>query len=160
MPAILMLIPTIWSVLERVLGPVVSNTSGLFGSVISAVISSPTVGSIIKAVETSIGTLEDTKKTELQAQLEIALGQIDLDKIDAQSNRFIQWGWRPCFAWGIGLNIILHYSVVNIVDILNSLFHLGISQIPQMDNMALALMTGILGLYMGARTVEKTANRR
>lgn len=152
---ILALLPAILGLTTAIVGPLLESHKN---SIISQILGGGfdgTVGSIINIIESVIGKMDDLKRAELQAQVATLLAQAELNKIDAQSDHFIQWAWRPLLAWGLGVNIVLHYTVVNIIDILNGLLRLNLHQIAPMDPMALTLMTGLLGIYMAARSFDK-----
>jgi len=153
---LLMLIPSLLWAGAKFIGPEVMAHSDILGSGLAKILSgSPTGSKIAAFFESVMGPMDEAKKQEFTLELDSMLGQIDLDKIDAVSTRFLQWGWRPCFCWGIGSNIVFHYWLVSLIDVLNSIFHTHIDQISSMDHFALTIMCILLGAYMGLRTIEK-----
>jgi hypothetical protein len=102
----------------------------------------------------TLNTLEDTKRLEIQAQLQILLGQIELNKQDAQAESWIQRLWRPVFAWGISINILLYLYISLSFNILHSAgIHTGL--LAPLDPIEWYIMGGLLGLYISARSMEK-----
>jgi hypothetical protein len=155
---ILALLPSLFGLMTTVVGPIVEEHKT---SIISQIVNGAFDGSsssLMNIIEGAIGKIADQKKIELQAQIQTLLAQADITKTDAQSESWVKYGWRLAIAWGLGLNLVIHYTLVNAIDIINSLVGTNISQIPPMDHMALLIITGLLGLYMGARTYEKTQN--
>lgn len=153
---LLALIPGLLWTGAKYVGPILAQHADQITPLLAKVLSnSPTGKKIVDAFESVLGHIDEVKKDEFTLELDSMLGQIDLNKIDAASPRLFNSGWRPFFAWGIGANIVLHYTVVNLIDICNAIFGTSISQVVAMDHMALSLMSGLLGLYMAARTLEK-----
>lgn len=153
---LLALIPGLLWTGAKYVGPILESHSTQIASKLGDILSdSPTGKKIVDAFESVLGPISDDKKNQFTLELDSMLGQIDVDKIEAQSESRFDSGWRPFLGWGLGSNIVLHYTVVNLIDVVNSLLGLHISQIPGLDPMSLSLMTGILGLYMTARSFEK-----
>lgn len=89
----------------------------------------------------------------LNAELQIATGQIEVNKIEAASpDRFVS-GWRPAVGWVCVAGLGYQYLGQPLLTWLS-----GWGQIPAPPSIALAdlmvLLTGMLGLG-GFRTVEK-----
>lgn len=151
---LVLIIPAVLTILEKVLGPLVNKT-GLIAGLSNIDLSKGFVGGIMSVVESVMGNLKDDKKLELQMELESLRGQLQLNFIDAQSETFFKYGARLVIFWGLGINLVVHYTVVNCIDIVNSVFDKDIGQIPPFDNMALIIISGLLGLYMAARSIDK-----
>lgn len=93
---------------------------------------------------------------ELDADLKLALGQIEINKVEASSASLFVSGWRPAIGWlcasGAGYTFvlwpILTWASLNFEWI----------QPPQLDSSVLmGLLSGLLGLG-GLRTIEKIKN--
>lgn len=148
----LMLIPGIFELLEKIVGPLLSSQKG---SIVSSILAgSPTAQGVIGAIEGVIGNLESSKQAEFKAQLETLLAQSHTNDIEAQSEHFFNSGWRPFLAWGLGLNIVAHATIISFIDVLQ-LFGYNPPLLTPIDTITLSLMTSLLGIYMTARTVEK-----
>lgn len=151
---LLMLIPSILGIGEKVLGGIAAeHKASIVSNILGTITGSPTANGLVGIFQNVMGNIEDSKRLELQAELETLLAQSQLDTVEAQSEHFFDRGWRPALAWGISTNIVLHYSFVNMFGLYNFIVY-GVS-IPPMDAMSLTLMTGLLGLYIGARSIEK-----
>jgi hypothetical protein len=91
----------------------------------------------------------------LEAELAIATGQIETNKIEAASTSFFRGGWRPAVGWvcvtGLGVTFVarplLPWSV--------GLWGVEVQPIPELNTTELmGLLFGMLGLG-GLRTAEK-----
>jgi hypothetical protein len=108
------------------------------------------------AAEAKLKLLEMTQKGELaqlQADLELAKGQVDVNKIEASGNWY-QKGWRPSIGYvcviSLLWNFIGHPWMVWYVSIYHPEMHVP----PRLDEGLFELVLGMLGL--GAyRTFEK-----
>lgn len=125
---------------------------GIVDSVVSI------VGSVLEKV------IPDTnKRKEAQEQLEIllagqdfqlAIEQIKINAIEAQSDSFFKSGWRPSVGWICSIAFGLHFVILPLFNYFIMLFHGQPILVPfQMDTL-LTVLLGLLG--MGTlRTVEK-----
>lgn len=153
---LLALIPGLLWTGAKFVGPILeSHSSQLLPLLTNILSNSPTGKKIVAAFESVMGSIDEQKKQEFTLELDSMLGQIELDKQESISESSFKSCWRPFIAWGMGINIVLHYTIVNMIDIVSTLFHTQINQVPQMDNMALAIISGLLGLYMVARSADK-----
>jgi hypothetical protein len=79
---------------------------------------------------------------------EIALKQIEVNKIESASEKWWKAGWRPFIGWVCGVALFFHYIVFPIIGIWFTM--------PALDMAGLMpLLFGLLGLG-GYRTIEKT----
>ena len=85
---------------------------------------------------------------QLNAETQLALGQIEINKEDAKSGSFWQSGWRPYIGWICGTGLAYQFLVYPILVAF-------VPKIVQLDmGTLLTLLGGLLGL--GAlRTQEK-----
>src|ERR1019366_7271986 len=148
-----LIIPGLLWVFEHIVGPLTEESKSSIGSSLMGLVGSTFSSGIMGIFSQYMNNASSKQQQDFQLAVDSLLGQIQIDEVEAKSENIFVSGWRPAIAWILGLNIGLHYTLVNMIDILNSLFHFSICAIPPMDNMALALMSGILGLYMVARTV-------
>ncbi len=158
---LLALIPGLLWTGAKVIGPIIEDHASQITQGILALTSKTPLGKDIAGVfDKVLGGLDQAKKDDLAIQLQSLIDQSDLDKQEAQSTSLFISGWRPMLAWMLGLNIGIHYTLINLIDIINcGLKYAGydkVANLSPMDPMTLTLMTGLLGLYMGVRTFEKT----
>ena len=97
----------------------------------------------------------------LNSDKEIALGQVDLDKLDAQSTSFFKSGWRPMIGWICGAGLCYQFIFKNLLtwtmQLISIYYHITITipVLPELDmGTLLTLLFGMLGLG-GFRTFEK-----
>lgn len=110
------------------------------------------------AADAKIRMLELAQQGELallQAETQLAQGQIEVNKIEAGSDSLFKSGWRPATGWacvgGLAYQIILRPIVGWIAE---NLWHWSAPPALEMETL-LTLLFGLLGL--GAyRTFEKT----
>jgi hypothetical protein len=93
------------------------------------------------------------KLAELQAELQLATGQLEVNKIEAAStDRFVA-GWRPAVGWVCVAGLTYQYLGQPLLTWLS-----GWGQIPAPPTLAMGdlmvLLTGMLGLG-GLRSLEK-----
>lgn len=91
---------------------------------------------------------------ELHALTEGDKAQVDVNKMDAQSEHFFQYGWRPFIGWICGTGLGYQFLARPLLGWIGS--NLGWATVPiplELDTL-MTLLFGILGL--GAyRTIEK-----
>ncbi len=110
-----------------------------------------------QANEAKLKLFEMQQKGELavlEAETKLAMGQIEINKVEAASDSFFKSGWRPAVGWtcvfGLSYQFVFHPFAV---------FFLHLAEVravlPTLDlNTLMTLLFGLLGL--GAyRTVEK-----
>lgn len=151
--AILSLLPALFGLVSSIFGSITSEHKT---SIISSIIGGGfdgTAGSLVNIVEGAIGKIEDEKRLELQAQIQTLLAQSQINVAEV-SQGFYQSGWRPFLAWALSIIVALHLSIAEIFNVLHTLGYIT-GVLAPMDTITLTLITGLLGLYMGARTVEK-----
>lgn len=90
----------------------------------------------------------------LDAEMKLALGQIDVNKAEASTDLF-RGGWRPFAGWvcgiGLGYNFLVRPLLPWIVNALGG----DVPALPEIDiNTLMGLLFGMLGLG-GLRTFEK-----
>ena len=87
---------------------------------------------------------------------ELAKGQLEINKAEAQSRSIFVAGWRPFIGWTCGIAMFWHFVGLPITMFFVSWFSMEIAELPQFDmNSLMTVLLGMLGLG-GLRTFEKT----
>lgn len=91
---------------------------------------------------------------QLEVDLQLAQGQVDINKIEAESDDLFKSGWRPMVGWTCALGFFAKYMGGPLLFVISQYFGHPI-ELPEIDTMELMpLLFGMLGL--GAyRTYEK-----
>lgn len=150
----LALIPGIFTVLDRIIGPILSSGAGqsVLGAVVGHLASkSPTAQGLLEAIEGVTGKLADTQRLELQNEFQLLMAQIDVNKTE-ESKDSKTFTPRTTLFWGLSLITLVHLLIAEIANIL-CLFN-GTPLAP-MDNITVIFLGGMLGLYHITKTVEK-----
>lgn len=91
----------------------------------------------------------------LDAELKLATGQIEVNKIEAAAPDLFRGGWRPAVGWVCVAGLSYQFLVQPILPWVVALTGAHVPPLPAIDNETLMiLLTGMLGLG-GLRTVEK-----
>ena len=91
---------------------------------------------------------------ETHAQ-ELAKGQIEINKAEAQHKSIFVAGWRPFIGWTCGIALCWHFVLQPIVMFLSAYIGFQIPELPEFDMGSLmTILGGLLGLG-GLRTYEK-----
>jgi hypothetical protein len=117
----------------------------------------PLLGSIIdKSIPDTVAA--DKAKAEIatmqaKGELDLMLGQIDINKAEAQNSSVFVAGWRPFIGWVCGTSLAYEYLMLPLFSWLS--LNAGWQQPPHlvMDGM-MELVLAMLGVA-GLRTVEK-----
>lgn len=108
------------------------------------------------AAEAKVKVMEMAQKGELaalDADLKIALGQIEVNKVEAQSPSLFKSGWRPAVGWTCVFGLVYSFILQPLLVWVSSI--VGIPVPPMLDTGPLmTLLFGLLGLG-GFRTYEK-----
>jgi hypothetical protein len=92
---------------------------------------------------------------QLDAELQIVLGQIKINEAEANSTDSFRAGWRPTIGYVLAGALGFQYLINPLLIWLNIIFAWGITPPDiKLDNMMFELMFGMLGLA-GIRTYEK-----
>ena len=90
----------------------------------------------------------------LDADLRLALGQIEVNKAEATTDLF-RGGWRPATGWTCVAGLAYNFVLQPILPWVARLFGAEVPDMPTIDNDTLmVLLTGMLGLG-GMRTFER-----
>lgn len=132
------------------------------GTILDRVIPDPAA-----AAEAKLKVLTLAQEGELakeNADLQVQLGQIDINKIDAASGNRFNSGWRPFTGWVCGGSLALVYIPKAIfLSVLWayqawSMIHAGGSTLPPYPDLGVTDLIGLLGALLGMstlRTIDK-----
>ena len=94
---------------------------------------------------------------ELNAETQLAMGQIEINKVEASSDNFFKSGWRPFIGWTCGVifcyNYIIHSLLVTGIVVIDPTFPTSVLPVLAVTEV-LPVLFGLLGLG-GLRTYEK-----
>jgi hypothetical protein len=129
----------------------------LIGKVMDLVFPDPT-----KAAEAKLKAAELAQKGELaflDADLKLALAQIEVNKIEAADPSLFKSGWRPATGWlcvaGLGYTFLLRPLLPWLVQLTGA----NVPALPPIDiGELMVLLGGLLGLG-GMRTAEKLRSK-
>ena len=92
--------------------------------------------------------------SEKHAQ-ELAKGQLEINKAEAQRKSIFVAGWRPFIGWTCGIALAWHFVLQPLIMFLSVLFGFTLPELPAFDMGSLmTVLMGMLGLG-GLRTYEK-----
>ena len=87
--------------------------------------------------------------------LELAKGQLEINKTEAQHRSLFVAGWRPFLGWGLSFAMIWHFVLVPLITFICAFAGVDIPELPHFDMESLmTVLLGMLGLG-GLRTYEK-----
>ncbi len=125
----------------------------------------PVIGTVLEKVlpdpqasaEAKIKLMELAQKGELavlDAETKMALGQIEVNKIEAGTDMF-RGGWRPATGWACVFGLVYQFLLQPVLPWLVAVCGGSVPPLPPIDNETLmVLLTGMLGLG-GLRTFER-----
>jgi hypothetical protein len=94
----------------------------------------------------------------LDADLKMALGQMEINKAEAQTDMF-RGGWRPATGWTCVAGLAYQFILQPLLPWVVAVFGGTVPPLPAIDNETLmVLLTGMLGLG-GLRTFERVKGR-
>lgn len=109
------------------------------------------------AAEAKLQALEMAQRGELaqlDADMRLALGQIEVNKAEASTDVF-RGGWRPATGWICAFGLFYQFLIQPLLPWIVTACGGTVLPLPSIDNEALmVLLTGMLGLG-GMRTVER-----
>lgn len=96
----------------------------------------------------------------LDAELRLALAQIDVNKSEAGSESLFKSGWRPAVGWSCVLGLLYEFIVRPLLPwFVQVLGVQGVPELPPLDGDTLfGLLVGLLGIGT-LRTVEKVKGK-
>jgi len=92
---------------------------------------------------------------ELEANLQLAQGQMEINKAEAESPDFFRGGWRPFIGWVCGWGLAYQFLIRPILTFILMVAETKVQTLPSLElDTLMTLLFGLLGL--GAmRTAEK-----
>ena len=128
----------------------------LIGTIVEKVIPDPQA-----AADAKLRVMELAQRGELavlDADLKLALGQIEVNKAEATTDMF-RGGWRPAVGWICVAGLAYQFILRPVLPWLVTLFGAQVPPLPTIDNESLmVLLTGMLGLG-GLRTFERVKGK-
>lgn len=130
----------------------------------------PVLGTVIDKIfpdkgaadEAKIRLIELTQKGELaqlDAELQLAMGQIETNKVEAASKDPFRAGWRPMAGWSCSLGLFYEFLLRPILPWLVELTGRTVAPMPNLDiDQLMVLLGGLLGLG-GFRSYERIKNK-
>lgn len=92
---------------------------------------------------------------ELEASLELAQMQADINKVEAGSDSFFKSGWRPFIGWVCGLGLFYQFLCRPILTFILMVAEMKVQTLPTLElDTLMTLLFGLLGLGT-LRTAEK-----
>ena len=86
---------------------------------------------------------------------ELAKGQLEINKTEAQHKSIFVSGWRPFIGWTCGVALAWHFVLAPFIMFICAYLNVIIPELPQFDMGSLmTVLMGMLGLG-GLRTFEK-----
>tara|TARA_R100001086_G_C11659714_1_gene209782 strand:- start:84 stop:485 length:402 start_codon:yes stop_codon:yes gene_type:complete len=86
---------------------------------------------------------------------ELAKGQLEINKAEAQHRSIFVAGWRPFIGWTCGIALCWHFVLAPVTIFLCAYIGMDIPNLPSFDMASLmTVLMGMLGLG-GLRTFEK-----
>ncbi len=92
---------------------------------------------------------------ELEAELQLSKGQLEINKAEAESPDLFRGGWRPFIGWVCGFGLMYQFLLRPILTFILMVAETKVQALPTLElETLMTLLFGILGL--GAyRTIEK-----
>lgn len=110
------------------------------------------------ADEAKLKLLEMAQRGELaqlDADMKLALGQIEINKAEAQSSDFWRGGWRPAVGWTCCAGLLYTFILRPLLPWFAAVSGVEVPPLPALDmGPLLTLLGGMLGLG-GMRTFER-----
>jgi hypothetical protein len=115
------------------------------------------------AADAKLRVLELAQKGELavlDADVKLAMGQLEVNKIEAADPSLFKSGWRPAVGWICVIGLAYEFLLRNLLPWLFQGFGLeSFKALPSLDIEAMmTLLLGLLGLG-GLRTYERVKNK-
>lgn len=127
------------------------------GQVLDRVLPDPQV-----AADAKVKVMEMAQRgelAELDASTKLALGQLEVNKVEAASPDFFRGGWRPAVGWACVAGLVYQFLLQPILPWAVKVAGLDVPPLPPIDGETLmVLLTGMLGLG-GFRTLERVKGK-
>jgi len=87
---------------------------------------------------------------------EANMGQLEVNKAEAQHRSIFVAGWRPFLGWGLSFAMVWHFVLVPMITFVFAYMRIEAPDLPEFDMASLmTVLMGMLGLG-GLRTYEKS----
>ena len=137
--------PTAASIIASKLGQL-STSGSPIGKIIGDVVGTFKEHGVVQSAD---------QEQQYKLRLQSMLGQIDVDKIEAQSESRFDSGWRPFLAWGLSTALLMSVLVEPTINYLLGFFGVQAPPAFVLGPAVMSMLSGLCGLYMVARTGEK-----
>jgi len=124
----------------------------IIGTVLEKVLPDPKA-----AAEAKLKMLELAQQGQLaalDAEVKLAVGQLEINKEEAKSGSLFVSGWRPACGWVCALALAYQYLLRPLGGVLAALVGVSLPPLPPLDESLWGLLFGLLGLG-GLRSMEK-----
>ena len=92
---------------------------------------------------------------QLDADVQLAVGQMAVNQEEAKHDSIFVAGWRPFVGWVCGVALAYHFILLPIMTFVAFVSEVDVAQLPEFDFSQLSsILLGMLGLGI-MRTVEK-----
>lgn len=154
MSVFLTLLPTLFTFISNIIGSgfTAVHQSGIVSGILSLG-SNLTSDGIMGVIKSVLGNVEDAQLLEIKAHVDTLLEQSKIYETSPES--FFYKGWRPTLAWMLVGVIGFHLTFCELLNVLSAFNIYTPGTIAPLNTITVTLIFGLLGLYMGARTVEK-----
>lgn len=129
----------------------------IIGSVLDKVLPDPKA-----AAEAKLKALELAQKGELaalEADMRLALGQLEVNKAEAAAPDPFRGGWRPFAGWVCGVGLLYEFLLRPLLPWVATLAGADVPPMPEIDmGPLMTLLLGMLGLG-GLRSWERVAGK-
>lgn len=131
---------------------------GVIGQVLDKILPDPKASAEAKYKMLELAQAGEFK--ELDAALEVARGQMEINKVEAASAGVFKGGWRPAAGWvcviGLGYTFLLRPILPWVVSVA------GLAEVPELPPIEtmdlMVLLSGMLGLG-GMRSFERVRGK-
>ena len=105
--------------------------------------------------EKILAATSQMEQLALQADRDIAAGQMKINEIEAASAGFFRGGWRPMVGWICASGLAFQFVLRPLLPWVIGIWYHGLAPMPSLDmGTLMTLLSGMLGLG-GFRTFEK-----
>jgi hypothetical protein len=130
---------------------------GSVSSIIDKIIPDP-----VKAAEMKLAMFEAQQRGDLaalQAEVQLAVGQMEINKVEAASPDNFRAGWRPAVGWVCVFGLGYTYLARPLLPWFAAVVGLSVPELPAIDlGELVVLLGGLLGLG-GLRTIERVRGK-
>lgn len=142
-------------IFEKFVEPIAIDMLPTVASKLGSLSKSAAVNDVLSVFEGAIGKVADEKIIALKGHISEMLAQANVDAVEAASASMFVAGARPFLFWAVGINLAIHLTIWNLIDLTNSLLGTHLVQIGQIDSITLSVLSALLGVGIISRTAEK-----